>query len=200
MRIFVDGLDLFQIRQQKYSQPFKSYKMKKLTFILMTTGLLILSFSKSNAQFTVSSGKKFSVTETMIVTEPRTEASEKTFLKAEKKFMKAYPDATHAEWTTLGDRSKMCRFFVNHDLHRAFYTANGQWISTFSSYDGNRLDKGIRDKIKSVYYDYSVVYADQIDLANNRTVYVVEIQDEKSIKKVRVDNDEMDVIQDFEKY
>jgi hypothetical protein len=174
--------------------------MKKLTFILLTTGLVILSLNTSNAQFAMNNEKKFSFSETMILSEPRSETSEKTFLKAEKKFTKAYPDATMAEWTTLGDKSKMCRFFVNNTPHRAFYQQSGQWISTVSSYDGSKLDKGIRDKIKSAFYNYNIVYADQIDLTGNRTVYVVEIQDEKSIKKVRVDNDEMDIIQDFKKY
>lgn len=94
----------------------------------------------------------------------------------------------------------MCRFYVHNNLHRAFYTQNGQWVSTVSSYTGNKLDKKISDNVKSVYYNYDIVFVDQIDMTGNKTIYVVEIQNEKLIRKVRVENDEMEILQEFEKH
>jgi hypothetical protein len=120
-------------------------------------------------------------------------------LKAARNFEKDYHQTSGAEWSVLSDKSIMCRFFIHSILYRAFYTPHGQWICTASSYDASKLDKVVYDKIKSVYYNSSIVYVDQIDMVKSKTIYVVEIQDEKSIRKLRVNEDEMEVIQEFEK-
>ncbi len=93
----------------------------------------------------------------------------------------------------------MCRFFMNNILYRAFYTAHGQWIYTTSGYNASKLDKGLWDRIKSVYYNSSIVFVNQIDIVNGKTIYIVEIQDDKSIRKLRVDDDDMEIVQEFEK-
>jgi hypothetical protein len=84
-------------------------------------------------------------------------------------------------------------------LYRAFYTPHGNWMYTISGYDGSKLDSGVADKIKSVYYNSRIVYVNQIDKVNGKTVYVFEIQDGKSIKKLRVDDDEIEIVQELEK-
>ena len=65
--------------------------------------------------------------------------------KAVRNFKKDYRNADAAEWFTLKDNSLMCRFTMNGILHRAFYSAHGQWIATVSSYDAGKLDKGLYD-------------------------------------------------------
>lgn len=94
----------------------------------------------------------------------------------------------------------MCRFYIDNISHRAFYSGKGKWLGTVSSYDGSKLDKNVSDRIKSNYYDFNIVYVNQIDMPRNKIFYIVEIQNEKSIRKIRVDNDEMDVVQEFEKH
>ena len=88
---------------------------------------------------------------------------------------------------------------MNGILHRAFYSAHGQWIATVSSYDAGKLDKGLYDKIKSLYYNSSIVFVNQIDKLGGKTIYVVDIQDEKYIRKLRLDDDEIEIVQEFEK-
>jgi hypothetical protein len=126
-------------------------------------------------------------------------APDKTNLKAVKNFQKAYGQAANPEWSLLDDKSLLCLFSIADVPFRAFYNPNGSWSYTVSSYDAKKLDKAIHDKVQSVYFDYRIVYVNQIDLASHKTIYLVEIQDEKSIKKLRVTDDEMDVIQDFQK-
>ena len=120
-------------------------------------------------------------------------------LKAERTFERDYKQTSGVEWSVLTDQSLLCRFFMRSILHRAFYTAQGQWQCTVSGYDASKLDKRIYEKVKSVYYNSSIVYVDQIDMVKDKTIYVVEIQDEKSIRKVRVSDDEMEVILEFER-
>jgi hypothetical protein len=116
--------------------------------------------------------------------------------KAERNFKKNYYKANGVEWSTLQDNSLMCRFSMNNIPYRAFYTTHGQWRYTVSSYDASRLDKGIYDNIKSAYYNSSIVFVNQIDRVNGTPVYIVEIQDEKSIKKLRVDNEGMEIVEE----
>jgi len=175
--------------------------MKKLTSILLTaTVLLFVTFSEGRAQTARKTEIKTFESEAMVTAEPIKAIALSSLGKAEKSFYKAYPDAIKVEWSILTDKTNMCRFYVHDNLHRAFYTQNGQWVSTVSSYAGNKLDKRISDNVKSVYYNYDIVFVDQIDLAGNKTIYVVEIQNEKLIRKVRVENDEMEILQEFQKH
>jgi hypothetical protein len=120
-------------------------------------------------------------------------------LKAERNFEKDYQRTREAEWSTLNDKSLMCRFFMNDILYRAFYTAHGQWMYTISGYDASKLNEAVRDRIKSVYYNSGIVFVNQIDIVGGKTIYIVEIHDEKSIRKLRVDGEEMEIVQEFEK-
>ena len=119
--------------------------------------------------------------------------------KAERNFKKDYRNADAVEWFTLKDNSLMSRFMVNGILHRAFYSSHGQWIATVSSYEANKLDKGLYDKIKSIYYNSSIAYVNQIDQLSGKTIYIVNIQDEKYIRKLRLDGDEIEIVEEFEK-
>ncbi len=175
--------------------------MKKSTSLLLTaTALLFLTFSEGRAQTAKKTEIKTFESEALMTSGPINTAGLSALGKAEKSFYKAYPEAIKVEWSTLSDKTSMCRFYVHNNLHRAFYTQNGQWVSTVSSYTGNKLDKKISDNVKSVYYNYDIVFVDQIDMTGNKTIYVVEIQNEKLIRKVRVENDEMEILQEFEKH
>jgi hypothetical protein len=60
-------------------------------------------------------------------------------------------------------------------------------------------DQGVAERIKSVYYDSKIVYVNQIDLVGGRTFYIVEIHNDKSIRKVRVNDDDVEIVQEFAK-
>ena len=93
----------------------------------------------------------------------------------------------------------MCRFIMNNIRYRAFYSSHGQWLATVSGYDASKLDKGVYDNIKTAYYNSSIVFVNQIDKVGGGTIYVVEIQDEKYIKKLRVDDEEIEIVEELVK-
>jgi hypothetical protein len=125
--------------------------------------------------------------------------SSSTNAKAEKNFTKNYKTASNADWSTLSDKSLLCRFYMNDILYKAFYTAQGEWRYSLSSYGGKKLDKELADRIHRVYYGSEIVFVDQIDIADGKTIYVVELHDENSIRKLRVEGDEMELVQEFKK-
>ena len=156
--------------------------MEKLTFLAVTISLLFITSFKSRAQVIMNGQRESLAFENAVLAELAGSITEARNLKAEKKFMQVYRHATQVEWSALKNKSWMCRFYLDNILHRAFYSNKGQWLGTVSSYDGSKLDKNISDKISSTYFDYSIVFVNQIDMAGTQTLYIVEIQNQQSIK------------------
>lgn len=174
--------------------------MKKSNITLVVTAILLsFTFLGGRAQLAINSPLGSSNGKTFLPAKLYDGTMKNTNAKAMKNFKRDYREAVGAEWSVLHDQSLVCRFFMNNILYRAFYSPHGQWIASVSGYDAGKLDKGVYDKIKRVYYNSSIGFVNQVDMANGRTVYIVEIQDEKSFKKIRVDGDEMDVWLEFEK-
>jgi len=172
---------------------------KSIPILLAAIALMSITWGTSYAQAAMNSAQAGSTNEDGLFLKSKSGISGVVNRKAERNFKKDYQNANAVEWSTLQDNSLLCRFIMNNIRYRAFYSARGQWIATVSSYDASKLDKGVYDKIKSVYYNSGIVYVNQIDKVNGKTIYVVVIQDEKSIKKLRVDNDEIEIVQEFEK-
>lgn len=174
--------------------------MKKPIVSLTSAFFLLVVSYNCHAQFTAKADKiaiadlsSFTVTGTPV------EAT-KINLKAMKNFQNSYPHVTDAQWSVLKDKSQLCVFQLSEVKYRAFYNPNGSWSYSVLSYDGKQIKRDLYEKIHATYYDYRIVYVNQIDLSNGKTIYLVEIQDDKSIKKIRVsDEDEMDIISDYAK-
>jgi hypothetical protein len=172
---------------------------KSIQILLAVIAMTFLTWGTSHAQAAMNNPQAGSTNEDGIFLKSGNEISGVVNGKAERNFKKDYYKASGVEWSTLLDNSLMCRFFMNGILHRAFYSAHGQWIATVSSYNASKLDKGVYDKIKSVYYNSMIVYVNQVDRVNGKTSYVVEIHDEKSIKKLRVDDEGMEIVEELVK-
>ena len=77
------------------------------------------------------------------------------------------------------------------------YDKKGKWVYTIQQYSIDDLDKSLKDRIRSVYYDYDVTIIQKVEQPGMDAVYVVHLENEKSIKIVRLTNDEMETIQDL---
>jgi len=77
------------------------------------------------------------------------------------------------------------------------YDKKGKWVYTIQQYSIDDLDKSLKDRIRSVYYDYDVTIIQKVEQPGMDVVYVVHLENEKSIKIVRLTNDEMETIQDL---
>ena len=174
--------------------------MKKLSITAIVTTILISIFSfDSHAQLAFNYSEIVSADNLANASAHHSTTTSSTNAKAEKNFTANYHSASGTDWTTLTDKSLVCRFFMNDIRYRAFYTPHGQWKYTISDYSGNSLDKNLSNQIKKAFYNSSIVFVNQVDMADGKTVYVVEIHDENSIKKLRVEGDEIEVVQEFKK-
>ena len=174
--------------------------MKKLNIAAIATIIMISLFSlNSQAQVAFNFSEIASADNLASASAHHSTTTSSTNAKAEKNFTTNYQSASGTDWTTLADQSLVCRFVMNDIKYRAFYTPHGQWKYTISDYSGNSLDKNISDQIKKAFYNSNIVFVNQVDMADGKTVYVVEIHDENSIKKLRVEGEEIEVVQEFKK-
>jgi len=79
------------------------------------------------------------------------------------------------------------------------YNKKGKWVYTIQQYSPDNLDKNIIDRVRSVYYDYGVTGIQKVEQPGMDAVYVVRLENTKSIKLVRLTNDDMELVQDFNK-
>ena len=79
------------------------------------------------------------------------------------------------------------------------YDKKGKWVYTIQQYSIDDLDKSLKDRIRSVYYDYDVTIIQKVEQPGMDVVYVVHLENEKSIKIVRLTNDDMEEVQEFNK-
>jgi len=79
------------------------------------------------------------------------------------------------------------------------YNKKGHWLYTIQRYSTDNLDKNIIDKVRSVYDNYGVTSIQKIEQPGMDAVYVVHLENTKSIKLVRLTRDDMELVQDFNK-
>ncbi|HEY6976783.1 MAG TPA: hypothetical protein VH396_10880 [Chitinophagaceae bacterium] len=79
------------------------------------------------------------------------------------------------------------------------YNKKGKWIYTIQQYSQDNLDKNIIDRVRSVYYDYGVTGIQKVEQPGMDEVYVIRLENTKSIKLVRLTNDDMELVQDLNK-
>jgi hypothetical protein len=109
---------------------------------------------------------------------------------------------TSNSYATDNTSSKSKRGYVVHsvvDGHQTMtaYNKKGKWVYTIQRYGPDNLDKNLVDRVRSVYYDYGVMAMQKVEQPGMDEVYVVHLENEKSIKIVRVTSDEMELVKDF---
>jgi len=79
------------------------------------------------------------------------------------------------------------------------YNKKGKWVYTIQQYSLDNLDKNIVDRVRSIYYDYGVTSVQKVEQPGMDAVYIVHLENTKSIKLVRLTNDDMEEVQEFNK-
>jgi hypothetical protein len=119
-------------------------------------------------------------------------------VKAIKDFKSRYGRTLNEKWFTIPGGFES--YFQEEGFgDRAFYDKKGNWLSSLKMYGENQLPKDVRKQVKSTYFDYSITLVEEIQIPDH-LVYIVHLEDNKSIKIVRVNTDgDMDVMQDLDK-
>ena len=117
--------------------------------------------------------------------------------RAIKDFKNTFKDATEAQWTKISDG--YVAFFKLHGIvNRTYYDKRGAWHFTISYYTEEHLPRDVRAVVKREYYDYSISDVQEIRI-EDKVIYLVHVQDDKTLKTLRVTEDGMEVIQELNK-
>jgi len=117
--------------------------------------------------------------------------------KATRDFKKSFKDVNNEKWYSIKN-GFLAEFSLNTSKNRVVYDKKGNWRFTVSYYDEKNLPAEIRAIVKPVYYDYSISRVEEVH-TENKIIYIVHVQNESSLKTLRVCEGEMDLIEDFPK-
>jgi len=120
--------------------------------------------------------------------------------KAIRGFEKDHANVTNESWMQIKDGFS-ARFNSNGIKTTILYDKKGNWAGSIKSYGEDNLQHDIRHIVKSVYYDYRIAFAQEIETLESGGVptYIVFLEDNTSIKLVRIFGGEMSVWKDYTK-
>jgi len=118
--------------------------------------------------------------------------------KATRNFSRDYKGVSGAEWQPMKEGGFVCRFIQDGVGKRAFYDKRGNWLSTVAGYTENKMPRAVRKTVLSNYFDYSILYVNEITMAGKPVVYIVQIRDKNVIRILRVVDEEVEEVQELE--
>lgn len=167
-----------------------------LASLLVMTGAL----ATNNAAFAQEAMHE-TVSNVEVVTTSHLEPGFAAFnTRAVRNFKKTYNNAEQPKWLRFKD-GYTAIFTRDGIRYRVDYDKRGFWNGTQKDYTEDKLPRDIRARVKSVYYDYTIFWVNEVTLPEVLTgpVYFIHIEDAKSFKNISVYDDEMKVMNEFRK-
>ncbi len=121
-------------------------------------------------------------------------------VKAVKNFKRSYKDASNETWATTAD-GFTASFNAAGISNKIFYDTKGKWSGSLKGYTEDKMDADVRSIVKNSYAGYKINYVKEVETPASlgAPTYIVYIENNNSIKLVRVCNGDMDVYQEFQK-
>ena len=173
--------------------------MKKTLIALVIVGVAMLAGTgRANAQIVSNSS---SLEYQMNATETKNSINELAISpRAVKDFMNTHKNVTGESWMKTKDGFSV-RFNSDDVRTTIYYDKKGNWSGSIKIYGEEKLLREVRHVVKSTYYDYNIVYAQEIETTDSDGVptYVVCVEDKTKIKMIRIRDGEMSVWKEFTK-
>ena len=173
----------------------KTKKMKKnLMAIVIVTIATITGTNKANAQI-ASNTNSLEYQKSIIGT-----ANPTISPRAVRNFINTYKNVTDVSWSEVKD-GFAARFNSDDIRNTVFYDKKGSWVSSIKLYHEEKMPRDIRHIVKSTYYDYNIIYTQEIETpdSNEGPTYIICLDDKSNIKLVRVHAGEMSVWKEYTK-
>lgn len=107
--------------------------------------------------------------------------------RALRDFQDRFNDAINVMWYS-DDNGFISYFNKDGYSDRAFYNSKGRWQYSLIFYSEDKLPRDIRSAVKSVYFDFDIVIAEEVQTTDGM-VYVVYMQDKSNIRILKVSRD-----------
>jgi hypothetical protein len=120
--------------------------------------------------------------------------------RALKNFAVAYKNVNGESWMKIKDGFSV-RFISDGIRTTIYYDKKGNWAGRIKIYGEEKMLREIRHVVKSTYYDYNIVYTQEIETVDSGGVptYLVCVDDKTQIKMIRICEGEMSVWKEYTK-
>jgi len=114
-------------------------------------------------------------------------------INAARDFKLNFKKATDVKWIHHDKGESV--YFTNDGIKmRSSYNSKGRKEYTLKYYDESKMPSELRQRVRSNYYDYSIVIVTEV-LRNNQTYYLVKMENEKEYLTLKINEDEMTVFE-----
>ena len=171
---------------------------KNLIALVIVSAATLAGTSRANAQIVSNSS---SLEYQMNATETKNSINELAISpRAVKDFMNTHKNVTGESWMKTKDGFSV-RFNSDDVRTTIYYDKKGNWSGSIKIYGEEKLLREVRHVVKSTYYDYNIVYAQEIETTDSDGVptYVVCVEDKTKIKMIRIRDGEMSEWKEFTK-
>ena len=118
-------------------------------------------------------------------------------IKVQRSFISYFEETAENNWSMVG-KDFLNRFHFNGVLINALFDKQGRLIYTISYGTEKNLPADVRKTVKSEYYDYAITMAIEVK-ESNRDIWVVKLDNTNEQITVRVEDNEMERVQQFQK-
>ena len=171
---------------------------KNLIALVIVSVATLAGTSRANAQIVSNSS---SLEYQMNATETKNSINELAISpRAVKDFMNTHKNVTGESWMKTKDGFSV-RFNSDDVRTTIYYDKKGNWSGSIKIYGEEKMLRDIRHLVKSTYYDYNIVYTQEIETTDSDGLptYVVCVDDKTKIKMIRVVNGEMSIWKEYAK-
>lgn len=118
--------------------------------------------------------------------------------KALRNFSKTYGNVAGETWTKVKGGFSV-RFNSDGLKTTIYYDDKGRWAGSVKHYTEEKMHDGMRGMVKSVYYDYNIVYVQEVETVDSNKIptYIICVEDRNTIKYIRIFDGEMSVWKDL---
>lgn len=118
-------------------------------------------------------------------------------VRAVKNFQKAFKGA-NASWYKAEDGGYVANFKNGEVKNIIAYDAKGDLHHSIRYYEEKFLPRDVRSSVKGTYFDYEIAGVSEVSI-NDQVIYIITLQNETSIKMVRVCDGEMEEIKSLKR-
>ena len=118
-------------------------------------------------------------------------------IRAIRDFHSMFGDTFDEDWYKVGN-GYIAKFTENNMKVRVDFDRNGNWLSTVKIMTEKQMPRQVRNKVKSIYFDYTITLVMEIENKEDK-IYVVNLEGETTWKKVKVSDGEMIELEDYNK-
>lgn len=120
--------------------------------------------------------------------------------RALRNFANTYRNVRGESWMKTKDGFS-ANFISDAIRTTIFYDDKGYWVASVKYFNEEKIPHEIRHTIKSTYYDYNIIYTQEVETTDSEGVptYIVCLEDKTNIKLIRIRAGEMGVWKEFTK-